>query len=125
MCERFTYGLFRNSGYKEVYSDGAKKLLTKQSLEQLKSLGLKKGQLSDVVTMHFSSEGVVTRSYLQLANDVYGRSGVVNHTILIRTADFINEFPEALNALFDLIEAQTSLDFSKSPKTLEPLEVKR
>jgi len=125
ICERFIYGLFKNSGYKEIYSDHAKEFLTKQSLEQLKDLRLKKGQLSDTVTMHFPSEGVVTRSFLQSTNDVYGRNGVVNHTVLVRTADFINEFPEALNPIFKMIDSQTLLDLKKPPKRLEPIKVEQ
>lgn len=123
MFERFIYGLFSNSGYKTVYTSQAKKLLKKESIEQLQNLRLKKGQTTDTVTLHFPSEDVITRSYLQLTNDVHGRTGIINHTLIMRTTDFFHEFPEVLDAAFSLIQGQLNVDLASPPSSLEPLKV--
>lgn len=102
--ERFICGLFKKVGYKTVYSPGAKKLLKKESLEILRNLRLKKGLLADVVTMHFPSEDVVTRSYLTASNDDYGRDGWVNRTFVLSISEFFHAFPEVLNEAFNFVK---------------------
>lgn len=125
VLERFIYGLFNNTGYKAIYSPQAKKLLTKEALEELKKMQLQKGQSSATVTVHWPSEDVVTRSYLQATKDVYGRDGILNHTVILRTSDFFQEFPQVLDVAFNLIKDNLIMNLSDPPETLEPLEVKR
>jgi len=125
ICERFIYGLFNNAGYKAVYSPQAKKLLTKESLEKLQNLHLRKKRLTDIMTMQFPSEGVVTRSYLHATRDRYGREGIINHTVILKVSEFFQEFPEVLETAFSLIKEPLMLNLSRPPESLEPLEVKR
>lgn len=120
-CEHFVYGLFNRSGYKTFYSDKAKEQLKKESLEKLKNLRLKKGQSNDVVTMHFPSEDIITRSYLQTTNDVYGREGIINHTVIMRTSDFLQEFPEVLDVAFNKVAPQF---VDSAPSQVETIIIK-
>lgn len=102
--EHFISGLFSEIGYKTVYSSKVKELLPKESLMKLLNLGLKKDEANDVVTMHFPSEGVVTRSYIQKTNDVYGRNGWINHTVIMKTDDFLKVHPEVLDVAFNQVQ---------------------
>lgn len=123
VLERFIYGLFKNTGYKTIYTSQVKKILKKESLEKLKNLRLKKGQSTDTVTIHFPSQNIITRSYLQSTRDIHGREGILNHTVIMKTTDFFQEFPDVVNVAFNLIEEPPLMNLSDPPKSLEPLQV--
>jgi len=93
ICEQFIYGLFPNAGYKTLKTTGVDKLLTEQSFNQLKALRLNHDEPEAIIQMHFSSEDLVTVTYLKRTTDDYGRAGILNHTIIIKIADYLSCFP--------------------------------
>ena len=122
--EHFIYGLFKNSGYQTVSSAQVEKLLKKESIETLKKLQLKNGQKTDVITMLFPLENVVTRSYLHATNDMYGRKGIINHTVILQTNDFIREFPEVLEIAFAVVKDKVETNLASLPSNLDPLKIR-
>ena len=93
ICEQFIYGLFPDAGYKTVKTNGVDELLTKQSFNQLKALRLNHDEQETVIQMHFASEDLITVTYLKRTTDNYGRAGIINHTIIMRTSDYLSRFP--------------------------------
>jgi len=115
ICEQFIYGLFPDAGYKTLKTNGVDKLLTKQSFNQLKGLRLNHDEQTTVIQMHFSSEDIITVTHLQRTTDNYGRAGIINHTIIMRTSDYLSHFPPK-----QIVE-NYFIQTLNSPPTLTPL----
>lgn len=115
ICQQFIYGLFNDYGYKTIKTDGVDTILSKQSFQQLKGLRLEPEQQSTIIQMHFQTEDAITVTLLQRTNDKYGRTGILNHTIIIKTADYLNHFPPS-----QLVKNHF-INNLNSPPNLQPL----
>ena len=117
ICEQFVYGLFSNTGYVTVKTPNVLSLLSKQSFQQLKSLTLANGENSKKFQMHFKTEDVITVTLLQKSVDKYGRAGTINHTFIMKTSDYLSQFPPA-----QLVDNHFIKDLT-NPPDLYPLTV--
>lgn len=90
-CEHFVYGPFPNVGYKLIKSSGVDKLLTAERINYLCRLTPNNKQR--VVMAWLKEEDLVSISYIQKTQDDYGRTGVWNHTVLVKVRDFLSMVP--------------------------------
>ena len=93
ICEQMLYGLFSNIGYQTLTSPNVKRILTKQSIEQIKGLKLQHSEESSIIQLHFKTEDAITITHLTRTQDNYGRKGIMNHTIIIKIADYLTFYP--------------------------------
>lgn len=70
-------------------------MLTQQSLELLTGLSLPRDVNEQVIQHHFSTEDVITVTKLTRVLDEFDRPTVNNKTIIIRVADYLNQFSPA------------------------------
>ena len=117
-CEHFIHALLPRSGYKTVMSKGVTQLLSRENLQMLMHIGdhIKK---ETTVRVWLPDVNILSISYLRPAKDQYSRSGVWNHTILLKIQNY-----------FTLADPTPTLkpyfirDFNNGvPTTLEPLMV--
>lgn len=80
----------------------AEDILTHQSINILTSLMLTNNETEKVYTMHFPTEDVITVTYLTKTVDQYDRDNIDNHTIIIKTQDYLQARPpiELVRSLF-------------------------
>jgi hypothetical protein len=87
--EEFYYGTTTAFKFKPS-SKNVKQLLQPQSLEQLTNLRLKNGEQTRDITLHFSTEDLITVTRLTRTTDPYGsRDGQDNHTIILKLSDYL------------------------------------
>ena len=99
--EWFKYGASTN--YKFIASNPQlKKSFTSQSLETLTNMRLNNNDTHKTVTLLFKTEDLVTVSNLTKCNDGFGRTGINNHTIVMKIHDYLAYFPpsELVKGLF-------------------------
>ena len=70
-----------------------KHILQQQSLDILTSLSLNKNEHTKTITNHFPTEDIITVTQLTRPEDKYCRDGVDNHTIILKTSDYLTAYP--------------------------------
>jgi len=70
-----------------------KHTLLQQSLDTITGLSLDKNETTKTVTLHFSTEDLITVTQLTRPEDTYSRDGVDNHTIILKISDYLQYYP--------------------------------
>ena len=100
----FFYGMSTN--YKiEPDVKKIKHTLLQQSLDRIIGLSLDKNEDTKTITLHFPTDDMITITQLTRPEDVYCRDGVDNHTIILKTSDYINHYPP-INLVKHLLEKE-------------------
>ena len=104
----FFYGSSTNFKLKPS-SYTIKKTLHQQSLDILVSLTLNKNETSKTITKLFPTEDVITVTQLTRPLDTFGRDGIDNHTIILKTSDYLKQYPPLalVSHLFKPLEVKT------------------
>jgi len=112
-----------NGSFDMIQSNNLDNLLCEEHLQFLYDLGKGKNN-GEINTYIFESDNAISKTVLSVVYDDYGRKDIINHTIIIKFDNILQDILKYTN-LLEKIDKYFTIDSSKPiQKPLPPIVVK-